>query len=147
MTIPNILFNACNFFVLPFWILMIAFPNRPITQRIMQSLLYFLPLGLVYLYFYIGNLSPEFFQSLLNPQLAYITSLCENQSVMGWVHFLAVDLCVGRWIYWEGQKTAIPVKHSLLLQFFAGPVGILSHLFTGWIMQTVFAQPQDARNA
>ena len=139
MSLQPILFNAGNLFILPFWILMIFLPNWQITKIIMKSLLCFVPLGFLYLYLYIDILSPEFLQSLLNPQLAYITSVCTNHSVMGWVHFLAIDLFVGRWIYWEGQRTGVLTTHSLLLQFFAGPIGILSHIFTNWIAQKYFS--------
>lgn len=143
MTMQQILFNAANLFVLPFWILMIIFPNWQVTRRVMQSLLCFVPLGLLYLYFYVGVLSPEFFQSLLSPQLAYIASLCASQTVIGWVHFLAIDLFVGRWIYWKGQRTGIWTTHSLLFQFLAGPIGILSHIFTVWSAQKFFPHSEQ----
>jgi hypothetical protein len=44
-----------------------------------------------------------------------------------------MDLFVGRWIYWEGQKTGLWTIHSLVLCLFAGPMGLLSHLITQWI--------------
>ena len=46
-----------------------------------------------------------------------------------------MDLFVGRWIYWQGQQTGIWTIHSLVLCLFAGPMGLLSHIATGWITQ------------
>jgi hypothetical protein len=44
-----------------------------------------------------------------------------------------MDLFVGRWIYWEGQRTGVWTVHSLVLCLFAGPMGLLSHLGTNWL--------------
>ena len=86
MSLKQILFNTGNLFILPFWILMVFCPNWKVTKIVMKSLLCFVPLGLLYLYLYIDLLSLEFLKSLLNSQLAYITDVCANHSVMGWVH-------------------------------------------------------------
>jgi hypothetical protein len=136
------LFTGSNLFILPFWLLMLLFPNWQITQRIMKSYLCFVPLCVLYLYQYIGILSPDFFQSLINPQLSTIGQFCTDHSLLGWVHFLAIDLFVGRWMYWEGQTTGIWTTHSLLLQFFAGPIGLLSHILTQWLTQKVSKNPE-----
>jgi len=62
----------------------------------------------------------------------------------GWVHYLVMDLFVGRWIYQEGQKTAVWTIHSLILCLFAGPLGLLSHILTTVIRDRLFAKdPAD----
>jgi hypothetical protein len=53
----------------------------------------------------------------------------------GWVHYLAFDLFVGRWIYLQGQETGVFTRHSLAITLFAGPMGLLSHLVTTAIWQ------------
>ena len=44
-----------------------------------------------------------------------------------WAHVLIWDLFAGRWLFLDGREKGIPVKHSLLLTFSLGPVGILTH--------------------
>ncbi|ABA23013.1 conserved hypothetical protein [Trichormus variabilis ATCC 29413] len=133
------LFNIANVFVLPFWALMILLPNWKVTRRVMESYLIFLPLAGAYLYLFITSITPENAQALSNPQLADIARFFadETAAATGWIHFLVMDLFVGRWIYWEGQKTGIWTIHSLTLCLFAGPLGVLSHIFTYWITKAI----------
>ncbi|MEH2462947.1 ABA4-like family protein [Nostoc sp.] len=144
MTISQ-LFNVANLFVLPFWTLMIILPNWKVTWRIMESYLPFVLLAGAYLYLFINSITPENAQALSNPQLADIARFFadETAAATGWIHFLAMDLFVGRWIYWEGQKTGIWTIHSLALCFFAGPLGLLSHILTNWITKTFFPKFQQ----
>jgi hypothetical protein len=53
----------------------------------------------------------------------------------GWVHYIVMDLFVGRWIFLEGWDKRVWTTHSLILCLFAGPVGLLSHLLTVAIVQ------------
>ncbi|MCU0534501.1 MAG: ABA4-like family protein [Hydrococcus sp. Prado102] len=134
MTITQ-LFNVSNLFVLPFWALMILLPNWGVTKKVMESHLPFIALALLYIYFFVGAITPESAQALSSPQLSDLARAFSDEAVMatGWTHFLVMDLFVGRWIYWEGQRTAVWTLHSLILCLFAGPVGLLSHLVTAWI--------------
>ncbi|MBD2038367.1 DUF4281 domain-containing protein [Leptolyngbya sp. FACHB-321] len=138
MTIAQ-LFDGANLFVLPFWALMIVLPNWNITKRVMTSYLPFVALALLYLYFIFGTLNTETAQALSNPKLADIARFFsdERAAATGWAHFLVMDLFVGRWIYWEGQRTNVWTAHSLVLCLFAGPVGLLSHIVTVLLAQKV----------
>ncbi len=140
MTISQ-LFNIANLFVLPFWTLMILLPNWTVTRRIMESYLPFVVLAGAYVYLFVSSITPENAQSLSNPQLADIARFFadETAAATGWIHFLVMDLFVGRWIYWEGQKTGVWTFHSLGLCLFAGPLGLLSHIFTYWIAKRFFS--------
>ncbi|RCJ14990.1 hypothetical protein A6S26_10085 [Nostoc sp. ATCC 43529] len=144
MTISQI-FNIANLFVLPFWALMILLPNWKVTQRIMASYLPFVVLAGVYLYFFINSVTPENAQDFSNLELANIARLFADEKVAatGWVHYLVMDLFVGRWIYWEGQKTGVWTIHSLALCLFAGPMGLLSHICTEWISKKFFPKFQE----
>ena len=79
-----------------------------------------------------GTLDPEIAQTFSNPQLADIARLFsqENIAATGWIHFIVLDLFVGRYIYWQGQRTGVWTIHSLILCLFAGPLGLLSHIIT-----------------
>ncbi|AUT04230.1 MULTISPECIES: ABA4-like family protein [unclassified Nostoc] len=143
------LFNVANVFVLPFWALMILLPNWKVTRRVMESYIPFLPLAGAYLYLFITSITPENAQALSNPQLADIAKFFadEKAAATGWIHFLVMDLFVGRFIYWEGQKTGIWTIHSLILCLFAGPLGVLSHIFTVWITKVISPQTESKLSA
>ncbi len=131
------LFNIANLFVLPFWLVMIFLPKWKITQGVMKSYIPFIPLTGLYLYLFINSITPENAEALSNPQLADIARFLadETAAATAWIHFLVMDLFVGRYIYLAGVKTGIWTFHSLALCLFAGPLGLLSHIFTYWIYQ------------
>ncbi len=137
------LFDLSNLFVLPFWALMIFLPNWGITKRVMSSLIPFVILAGLYLFLLSGSITAESAQALSNPKLADIARFFgdERAAATGWAHFLVMDLFVGRWIYWEGQRTGVWTIHSIALCLFAGPLGLLSHVLTTWITQ--FFQPKS----
>ncbi|AFY44724.1 ABA4-like family protein [Nostoc sp. PCC 7107] len=139
MTISQ-LFDIANLFVLPFWALIILLPNWKVTRRIMESYIPFLPLAGAYLYLFITSITLENAQALSNPQLTDIARFFadETAAATGWIHFLVMDLFVGRFIYWEGQKTGVWTIHSLILCLFAGPMGVLSHILTYWITKAIY---------
>jgi len=143
MSIAQI-FNVANIFVLPFWALMIFLPKWKVTQRVMESYLPFVPLVGAYLYLFFISITPENAQALSNPQLADIARFFadEKAAATGWIHFLVMDLFVGRYIYLQGQKTGIWTIHSLALCLFAGPLGLLSHIFTYWIDKIFFRRTE-----
>jgi hypothetical protein len=129
------LFNLSNAAVLPFWALMFLLPNWRWTRKIMGSMLYFVPLILLYVYLIASSLNAETAAALANPKLADIARFFgeETAAATGWTHFLVMDLFVGRWVYWEGQRTGVWSRHSILLCLFAGPLGLLSHIVTAAI--------------
>ena len=139
------LFDLANLYILPFWTIMILFPKWNITKKVMGSYLPFLPLIAAYIYYLIVTVDPESAAALANPQLADIARFFgeEGAAGAGWVHFLVMDLFVGRWIYWQGQNKQIWTIHSLILCLFFGPVGLLSHIIT----ETIFDKKSDAEKS
>lgn len=137
----NLLFNIANIFVLPFWGLMIFLPNWSLTQKVMKSYLPFIPLAGLYIYLFAISLSSESAQILANPQLPELAQVFSDEKLAftGWVHFLVLDLFVGRYIYWRGQEQKIWTIHSLILCLFAGPIGLLSHIITSSIQGNFLA--------
>ncbi|MFM7424566.1 MAG: ABA4-like family protein [Elainella sp.] len=140
------LFDSANLFVLPFWLLMIGLPNWRVTRWAMASYLPYVALAGLYLYLFSNSLDPDSAQSFANPTLTDLARLFADERVTatGWVHFLVMDLFVGRWIYWEGQRTGIWTRHSLALCLFAGPLGLLSHIITQWIGQSLRKASPDS---
>jgi len=131
------LYNGANVFVLPFWLLMVVLPNWSITRRIMASTLPFVPLALGYIFCFASSLDPESLEAFANPTLSVLAGLFADEKVMatGWIHFVVMDLFVGRWIYWQGQEKGIFTRHSLALCLFAGPIGLLCHLITAQVQE------------
>ncbi len=148
MTI-NQLFDLANLFVLPFWVLMNFLPQWGVTKKVMESFVPFVLLAGLYIYLFSGTITPESAQALSNPQLADIAKFFASERIAatGWIHFLVLDLFVGRWIYWEGQRTGVWTVHSLILCLFAGPIGLLSHILTAKIAQRFFAASEEEEAA
>ncbi len=131
----ELIFNLSNLFVLPFWALMIILPGWQLTQKVMRSVVPIALLAGVYVYLFIASLSSESAAALASPELGVLAQAFADEKIMavGWVHYLVMDLFVGRWIYWQGRETGVWTVHSLILCLFAGPIGLLSHVITAAI--------------
>ena len=134
------LYNGANFFALPFWALMVLFPGWSVTQRVMASTLMFIPLALAYIYCFANSLDPDAMAAFANPTLSTLAGLFADERVMatGWIHYIVMDLFVGRWIYLKGQEKVIWTRHSLVLCMYAVTVGLVSHLITTQLQERVF---------
>ncbi|MEL6470757.1 MAG: ABA4-like family protein, partial [Cyanobacteria bacterium J06623_4] len=102
-------YNGANLFALPFWALMVVVPGWSVTRRVMGSTLMFVPLALAYLYCFANSLDPDSMAAFANPTLSTLAGLFADERVMatGWIHYIVMDLFVGRWIYWQGQEKGI----------------------------------------
>ena len=140
----SLLFNIANFYALPFWLLMVILPKWVVTQKVMSSYLPFVPLAGLYIYLFGGSLDPESAEAFSNPTLPVLAQLFSQEPVMltGWIHFIVLDLFTGRYVYLEGRENGIFTFHSLILCFFAGPIGLLSHIVTSWIQLKV-SKPEE----
>ncbi len=139
------IFNFGNLFVLPFWALMVLVPNWDVTRKIMASYIPFVVLAALYVYCFVASLDPDKLEQFANPTLSVLADLFSDEKVMttGWVHFLVMDLFVGRWIYLRGQEKRLFTRHSLAICLFAGPMGLLSHVITEWVTP-LFSQSAEA---
>jgi hypothetical protein len=133
---PDDLFQFCNTAVLPGWILLMAAPRWPWTQRIAGR---YLPLALAALYSLIFirlfTFSPGDFGTLES-----VRRLFENSWVLlgGWVHYLAFDLFVGAWESRDAQRLGIPrlaVIPCLILTFLLGPLGWLTYMILRYVVK------------
>ena len=111
----------------------------------MSSYIPFVVLAAMYLYCFV-NIDPDSFESLANPTLNQLAEAFadETTTATGWIHFVVMDFFVGRWIYWQGQETKVWTRHSLALCLFAGPLGLLSHIVTHWISQSIGKKTTEA---
>ena len=141
----DLIFSGANLFVLPFWILIIFLPKWGVTRKVISSSIPFVVLAALYIYLFIISITPENAAALSNPKLADIARFFADESAAatGWIHFLVLDLFLGRYIYLEGQRTGVWTAHSLILCLFAGPMGLLSHILTYWTSQKFFNSSQE----
>jgi hypothetical protein len=127
-----LIFQLCFFLTGPFWLLMLLLPTWSGTRRIIGSLWIVVPVGLLYV-----GLILALWRTLLplftGPTLAGITGLLGSEAgaTAAWVHLLAFDLFVGRWVYLDGYQRGLPRwAMTPLLNFvvMVGPAGLLLYL-------------------
>ena len=142
LTIENIYLFA-NWGVIPFWLLLIFFPNYQITNFFVQSIIAPLLLGAGYAYlsytvFIDGNIFDGF--ELYNG-IDGLYSMFANETLLliFWLHFLSISLFVGAWIVRDSKKFFIPkivTIPSLILTYFSGPIGLAVY----WFIRIFFAK-------
>ncbi|MFZ4827862.1 MAG: ABA4-like family protein [Phototrophicaceae bacterium] len=127
-----------NLVVLPFWFMMIFLPHVKWARRIVSSLyvsilpaaLYLLMSVLLYSGQTTSSMSLADFATLTPETLAALFS-DPYLAVLGWMHYLAFDLWVGRWIYLDGIERGVhPILRgvAMLFTFLLGPIGYLLYL-------------------
>lgn len=125
-------FSLSFVLVAPFWLSMVFVPHWRWTRRIMQSPLVVVPVAALYLVLVLPQFGTVFFE-VLNPTLPAIGAMLgtERGATFGWVHFLAFDLFVGRWVYLDSRERAIsawPMAPVLFFVLMLGPIGLLLYL-------------------
>lgn len=128
------IFQLSNLLVMPFWLLIILLPHWQWTRRIMGSRWSVVPAALLYAVLVAPNV-PTFLGDLANPTLGGIAALLGTPegATIGWIHFLAFDLFVGRWAYLDSREhglTAWLVSPVLFIVLMFGPLGLLLYLAT-----------------
>ena len=133
-----------NLGVLPFWFMLIVFPNSKISRALITSIFPIFILSLAYAYFiYIAYInSYDFLQNFkLYLGLSEILNLFEDQSflILFWTHFLAMNLFCGGWIIKDSQLFNVNkflVSLPLLITYFIGPIGLVMY----WIIRIFYAK-------
>ena len=126
------IFAFSGLLTIPFWLLLIIAPHWRVTRRLADSPLLAAPAALLYAALVLPNLG-SVFAAVSQPTLEGISALLATPygSTVAWVHFLAFDLLVGRWIYMDSRARGITAWLSgpiLFATLMVGPVGFLAHL-------------------
>lgn len=126
------IFDLSGLLTLPFWLLLIFAPHWRFTRRLADSPLLAAPASLLYAALVLPSLGGVF-AAVSQPTLEGISALLATPygSTVAWVHFLAFDLLVGRWIYLDSRSRGISAWLSgpiLFATLMVGPVGFLAHL-------------------
>ena len=100
------IFNIFNSGILLFWILLLIFPQKGFTQKIIAYPWVPLVIAMGYIYFLsaaTGTFSADF------TRLAGLTEMFQNANprgvAAGWLHYLAFDFWVGCWMQATLQAT------------------------------------------
>jgi Domain of unknown function (DUF4281) len=128
----NAIFRVSNWLIIPFWFLMIVFPRWRWTRRIMNSPYVSAAPALLYAGLVLPRLG-AIWPAVTRPTMGRIAALLASPAgaTIAWVHFLAFDLLVGRWIYLDAQERQVPaliMAPVLFLTLMLGPAGFLLYL-------------------
>jgi|TARA_B100000242_G_scaffold84618_1_gene56461 hypothetical protein len=137
------IYLIANWGIIPFWFMLIFFPNNGLTTFFVQSIVVPLILGVAYVYLsYNLYLENDIFDGFeLYKGLDGLYSMFANEYLLliFWLHFLAISLFAGAWIARDARKYFIPkiiTIPSLVLTYFTGPVGLVIY----WFFRIFFAK-------
>ena len=133
-----------NIGVIPFWLILLFFPQSKICGLFVTSIIPILILGSLYLYLIYNFLVSgyDFSENFsLYLGLYYLKDLFENEFflMIFWIHFLSVNLFCGAWILRDSQKLYMSkflVFFPIVITYFVGPVGI----FIYWVIRIFYAK-------
>ena len=133
----EMIFLWLNLGVLPFWLVLIIFPQSQICKVFITSIFPISIISLVYSYL-LYSLFNDGYDFLGNFELylglSSILNLFSDRSflILFWCHFLAINLFCGGWIVKDSQKFGINkiwITLPLILTYFIGPIGITIYWF------------------
>ena len=133
----EMIFLLLNLGVLPFWLVLIIFPQSQICKVFITSIFPISIISLVYSYL-LYSLFNDGYDFLGNFELylglSSILNLFSDRSflILFWCHFLAINLFCGGWIVKDSQKFGINkilITLPLILTYFIGPIGITIYWF------------------
>ena len=133
----EMIFLWLNLGVLPFWLVLIIFPQSQICKVFITSIFPISIISLVYSYLLYSffNDGYDFIRNFeLYLGLNSILNLFSDRSflILFWCHFLAINLFCGGWIVKDSQKFGINkilITLPLILTYFIGPIGITIYWF------------------
>ena len=136
-----------NFGVLPFWFMLLFFPQTKICRIFVTSVFPILVLATIdlYLIFQISKNGLNFFESFnLYLGIDELLNLFSdnNYIILFWIHFLAINLFCGSWIVKDYQKINMPKALAfipIVLTYFIGPLGISVY----WLFRIFFSKKID----
>jgi hypothetical protein len=140
----GLIFSLAALPVAPLWLLMIFAPRWGWTRRIVSQPWSYAPLAVLYAVLVAVNAADVVPVIVANPRLDTVAPLLATAAgaTIAWVHFLAFDVFVGRWIYLDSAKDSLhPLVMApiLLLVFLFGPAGYLAYLLVRTLRKPGYA--------
>ena len=133
-----------NIGVLPFWILIIFFPQSHLCKYLATSIfpIFLLSSAYIFILYKAYLVSFDFANNFsLYLGLSSVSELFRDDYylLMFWTHFVAVNLFIGGWILKDAQKlyvNKILLAFPLIVTYLIGPIGI----FIYWIIRIFYAK-------
>ena len=133
------LFTATNLLAMAGWVLLVAFPRKPLTHSVILYLgvaLLCLIYTVCFALFLSGSIDPGAQPGAGEPGFGSIEGVralfaSDAGVVIGWTHYLAFDLFVGLWIGRDGDAKDFPrlvQAPFLITTLLAGPIGLFAWL-------------------
>ena len=140
----EMIFMWLNIGVLPFWLVLIIFPQSQICRFFTTSIFPIFILSLIYgylLYLFFNDGYDFTINFELYRGLDAVSNLFTNKAflILFWLHFLAMNLFCGGWIVKDSQKfgvNKILMCFPLLITYFIGPIGLTFY----WIIRIFYAK-------
>ena len=140
----EILYYWVNLGVLPFWLLLIFFPNSNISKYFVTSICpVFIHTGTYIFILYKSYLnSYDFINNFtLYLSIEHLSNLFTDKSylMIFWIHFTSINLFTGGWIVKDSQKffiNRVLLAIPLIITYLVGPIG----LFIYWIIRIFYAK-------
>ena len=140
----DMLYYWVNFGVLPFWLILIFFPNSNLSRYFITSIFPILILSGSYIFIlYKSYLNSYDFLNNFTLYLGidYLSELFSDKSylMMFWIHFISINLFTGGWIVRDSQKlyiNKILISVPLIIIYLIGPIG----LFLYWLIRIFYAK-------
>ena len=140
----EMLYYWVNLGVLPFWLILIFFPNSNLSRYFVTSIFPIFVLTGAYIFIlYKAYLnSYDFINNFtLYISIDHLSDLFSDKSylIMFWIHFIAINLFTGGWIVKDSQKLSINkffIILPLLITYLIGPIGLLFY----WLIRIFYAK-------
>ena len=140
----EMLYYWVNLGVLPFWLILIFFPNSNLSRYFVASIFPILILSGSYVFIlYKSYLNSYDFVNNFSLYLGIdrLSDLFTDRSylMMFWIHFISINLFTGGWIVRDSQKLSINkilVSIPLVITYLIGPIG----LFFYWLIRIFYSK-------
>ena len=140
----EMLYYWVNLGVLPFWLMLIFFPQSHLCRYLVTSIFPIFVLSGVYLFMLYKSYLNSFDFSdnfSLYFGIGNISELFSDKTflMMFWIHFISINLFTGGWIVKDSQKISVNkilVIIPLIITYLVGPLGLLVY----WLIRIFYAK-------
>jgi len=140
----EMLYYWVNLGVLPFWLILIFFPQSNLSKYFVTSILPIFILSCAYIFvLYKSYLNSYNFVNNFSLYISIdnLSDLFSDKSylMIFWIHFISINLFTGGWIVRDSQKLSINkilVAAPLIITYLIGPIG----LFFYWLVRIFYAK-------
>ena len=140
----EMLYYWVNLGVLPFWFILIFFPQSKLSKYFITSIFPILILSGAYIFIlYKSYLNSYDFVNNFSLYLGIdkLSNLFEDNFylMIFWIHFISINLFTGGWIVNDSQKFSVNkilLAIPLIVTYLIGPIG----LFLYWLIRIFYAK-------